>query len=152
MFYCDACRIKYNWPSSLSASLRNCETCGIHAACHDAPEGALKKPYIRPGTFRAIRGTYKGPTVTLPTKLYLTDLHAKARNSDLEDQIKSKEQEKWRDRVRFSRSYYDNNNPIDDFVMALRDMGIKVEGFFSEGPDNWIFLTDDRDTRLKPLT
>ena len=44
MFYCEKCRERNGWPSTLSQSVGTCEVCGYKAECHDMPARLLPKP------------------------------------------------------------------------------------------------------------
>lgn len=41
MFYCDTCRKKHEWPTSMSKSRGSCEVCGENAVCNDLPSSRL---------------------------------------------------------------------------------------------------------------
>jgi len=41
MFYCDECRIKNEWPTSVVKSNGPCEICGFYNTCHDRPSRSL---------------------------------------------------------------------------------------------------------------
>jgi len=44
MFYCEACRIKRDWPEGFLRSYGPCELCGKMANCHDVPSRFLPIP------------------------------------------------------------------------------------------------------------
>lgn len=44
MFYCNWCKDKYGWPTSLSRSHGRCEVCGKTRDCNDTPAGLLPLP------------------------------------------------------------------------------------------------------------
>lgn len=44
MFYCDTCRKKHEWPTSMSKSRGSCEVCGENAVCNDLPSSRLLMP------------------------------------------------------------------------------------------------------------
>ena len=41
MFYCEECRVKNEWPESISRSTGNCEVCGDGRLCYDRPSSQL---------------------------------------------------------------------------------------------------------------
>lgn len=41
MYYCDPCREKNSWPTSMSQSRGRCENCGDHGVCNDTPSYLL---------------------------------------------------------------------------------------------------------------
>lgn len=41
MFYCEACRIKQQWPEGMTGSYGKCEVCGKIARCYDVPSSHL---------------------------------------------------------------------------------------------------------------
>lgn len=47
MFYCEKCRIKKNWPESISKSYGRCEICKKTEECNDVPSKRLPKPANR---------------------------------------------------------------------------------------------------------
>jgi hypothetical protein len=49
MFYCDPCRVRKEWPETLSRSTGPCEICGKTALCHDCPSEYLPLPRGRSG-------------------------------------------------------------------------------------------------------
>lgn len=44
MFYCEPCRVKNNWLTSICRSGGLCEVCGQHALCYDRPSSSLPMP------------------------------------------------------------------------------------------------------------
>lgn len=44
MFYCEACRINNDWPTSLGRSHGKCGCCNIVAECYDRPSSSLPLP------------------------------------------------------------------------------------------------------------
>lgn len=44
MFFCEACRIKRDWPESLFRSKGLCECCGHIEVCYDVPSKYLPIP------------------------------------------------------------------------------------------------------------
>lgn len=49
MFYCEPCRVEYDWPSNVLGpnSRGSCEMCGKTADCHDVPSQHLTYPKVR---------------------------------------------------------------------------------------------------------
>lgn len=41
MFYCEACRVKNDWPESIFKSEGPCEICKMVAICNDRPSYSL---------------------------------------------------------------------------------------------------------------
>lgn len=47
MFFCDPCKVKYDWPTAwhgLYASHGPCEVCGVVGPCYDVPSSQLPMP------------------------------------------------------------------------------------------------------------
>jgi hypothetical protein len=48
MFYCEGCRVKRDWPESMTTSRGPCEVCGKLRDCHDVPSKFLPLPLPLP--------------------------------------------------------------------------------------------------------
>lgn len=44
MFFCEACKIKNNWPGIIPMSYGPCEMCRKTGPCYDVPSSALPDP------------------------------------------------------------------------------------------------------------
>lgn len=60
MFYCDDCREKRDWPSSMSKSEGLCELCGNMAICNDVPSSRLPLATV-PSRDRLAQATARPP-------------------------------------------------------------------------------------------
>lgn len=41
MFFCDPCRVEYEWPESMAISQERCEACETTSLCYDVPSKYL---------------------------------------------------------------------------------------------------------------